>query len=125
MTVAYVSSHGSTWVTLVVLAVVMVLRFSSARRRRSGKRAGATPPSSAPVVPTTSEFAGDPPGTTPEQTATPSPPGPTSAAGAIAPGWLRDPFFRHQYRWWSGAGWTDQVSDDGVLSTEVPPPPKR
>ena len=44
-------------------------------------------------------------------------------------GWLPDPFGRHQYRWWDGARWTDQVADDGVAGLDpadgpvVPPPP--
>jgi hypothetical protein len=44
--------------------------------------------------------------------------------------WLVDPTRRHQYRWWDGSGWTDQVSDHGVRSNDpyengrgtVPPP---
>jgi hypothetical protein len=30
-----------------------------------------------------------------------------------APGWYPDPVGRHDFRLWSGSGWTDQVSDDG------------
>ena len=52
--------------------------------------------------------------------------------------WDPDPTGRHQYRWWDGEQWTDQVADDGmqtvdpVSSTEaslphdappLPPPP--
>ncbi|MXZ76797.1 MAG: RDD family protein [Acidimicrobiia bacterium] len=28
--------------------------------------------------------------------------------------WEPDPTGRHQYRWWDGEQWTDQVSDDGI-----------
>ncbi|MFP4511906.1 MAG: DUF2510 domain-containing protein [Acidimicrobiales bacterium] len=34
--------------------------------------------------------------------------------------WQPDPFGRHQYRYWDGSQWSDQVSNDGVLSTDPP-----
>ncbi|WP_229023184.1 DUF2510 domain-containing protein [Actinomarinicola tropica] len=34
--------------------------------------------------------------------------------------WQPDPFGRHQYRWWNGAEWTDQVSNDGNVSSDPP-----
>ena len=53
--------------------------------------------------------------------------------------WEPDPTGRHQYRWWDGEVWTDQVADDGVQAVDaisdseanlpfgalpsVPPPP--
>ncbi|WP_420637494.1 RDD family protein [Candidatus Poriferisocius sp.] len=45
--------------------------------------------------------------------------------------WEPDPTGRHQYRWFDGQQWTDQVADDGVQSTdpvdraeaEMPPVP--
>lgn len=47
-----------------------------------------------------------------------------------APGWLPDPDARHEYRYWDGSGWTDDVADGGVASTDpvsggvpAPPPP--
>jgi hypothetical protein len=36
-----------------------------------------------------------------------------------APGWLPDPTSRHQYRYWDGARWTDDVANDGVASTDA------
>ncbi|MGH9224399.1 MAG: DUF2510 domain-containing protein, partial [Acidimicrobiales bacterium] len=36
-----------------------------------------------------------------------------------APGWLPDPTTRHQYRYWDGTRWTDDVADGGVASTDV------
>ena len=36
--------------------------------------------------------------------------------------WLPDPDGRHQYRWFDGTSWTDQVSDDGVVTTDPPGP---
>jgi Protein of unknown function (DUF2510) len=42
-----------------------------------------------------------------------------------APGWLPDPTGRHQYRYWDGARWTENVADGGVASIDalgqVPP----
>jgi Protein of unknown function (DUF2510) len=35
-----------------------------------------------------------------------------------APGWLPDPTTRHQYRYWDGARWTDDVADGGITSTD-------
>ena len=32
--------------------------------------------------------------------------------------WESDPTGRHQYRWWDGERWTDQVADDGVQSVD-------
>lgn len=32
--------------------------------------------------------------------------------------WQPDPFGRNQYRYWDGAQWTDQVSNDGVVTTD-------
>ncbi|MGH9110873.1 MAG: DUF2510 domain-containing protein [Acidimicrobiales bacterium] len=37
---------------------------------------------------------------------------------APAPGWLPDPDARHEYRYWDGSGWTDNVADGGVASTD-------
>jgi Protein of unknown function (DUF2510) len=36
-----------------------------------------------------------------------------------APGWLPDPTSRHEYRYWDGSRWTDDVADRGVASTDV------
>jgi hypothetical protein len=38
---------------------------------------------------------------------------------APAPGWHPDPTSRHQYRYWDGARWTDDVADGGVASTDT------
>jgi hypothetical protein len=35
-----------------------------------------------------------------------------------APGWQPDPTTRHEYRYWDGAQWTDDVSDGGVTSVD-------
>ena len=38
-----------------------------------------------------------------------------------ASGWHRDPTARHEYRYWDGARWTDDVSDRGVTATDPMP----
>jgi hypothetical protein len=38
-------------------------------------------------------------------------------------GWQRDPTARHEYRYWDGSRWTDDVSDRGVTSTDPMPGP--
>jgi putative membrane protein len=35
-------------------------------------------------------------------------------------GWFPDPGGRHEWRFWDGIGWTDQVGDAGQLTTEIP-----
>jgi hypothetical protein len=40
---------------------------------------------------------------------------------APASGWHRDPTARHEYRYWDGARWTDDVSDRGVTTTDPMP----
>jgi hypothetical protein len=38
----------------------------------------------------------------------------------IPPRWAADPTGRHQYRYWDGTAWTDQVSDNGAVSVDPP-----
>jgi hypothetical protein len=44
-----------------------------------------------------------------------------------APGWLPDPGGRHEYRYWNGTSWTNDVATNGVTSVDPPvghlPPP--
>ncbi|MBL8776488.1 MAG: DUF2510 domain-containing protein [Acidimicrobiales bacterium] len=42
---------------------------------------------------------------------------PTAPPGPPA-GWHPDPGGRHEYRYWDGATWTDQVSDAGAVSAD-------
>ena len=46
--------------------------------------------------------------------------GAPAAGGTAAPagGWHPDPTGRHQQRWWDGSAWTDQVADNGAVSTD-------
>lgn len=41
----------------------------------------------------------------------------------MQPSWQPDPTDRHDYRWWDGVEWTDQVSDRGVVRTDPGPVP--
>jgi uncharacterized RDD family membrane protein YckC len=39
------------------------------------------------------------------------------------PGWFADPMGRHEYRYWEGARWSDQVSDAGQVRVDPPTAP--
>jgi uncharacterized protein YxjI len=39
-------------------------------------------------------------------------------SGSHGPNWYPDPMGRHEYRWFDGANWTDQVSSHGKQSTD-------
>lgn len=41
-----------------------------------------------------------------------------SGPGGHAPNWYPDPMGRHEYRWFDGNGWTDQVSSHGKQSVD-------
>jgi Protein of unknown function (DUF2510) len=44
------------------------------------------------------------------------------SATALAAGWMRDPFGRHQHRYWDGDTWTAHVADNGSTSSDAPLP---
>ena len=44
------------------------------------------------------------------------------AGAGTAPGWFRDPFVRHEQRYWSGTSWTEHVQDAGTPGVDPPPP---
>ncbi|HKF91238.1 MAG TPA: DUF2510 domain-containing protein [Acidimicrobiia bacterium] len=50
----------------------------------------------------------------------PAPPPPVAAPTAApgAPGWAADPYGRHQWRYWDGNRWTEQVADGSTQSTD-------
>jgi Protein of unknown function (DUF2510) len=52
--------------------------------------------------------------------AAPAPSAPTAPAGTGpgSPGWAADPFGRHQWRYWDGTRWTDQVADGSTQRTD-------
>ena len=43
----------------------------------------------------------------------------TPAVGAVPAGWKADPTGRHQFRYWAGSQWTDNVADDGEQSMDA------
>jgi hypothetical protein len=71
--------------------------------------AAAVPPVPAPA-PQASAPAPPPPPGAPADTSTGTP---TSA------GWHADPSGKHEYRYWNGTDWTDDVSDGGQQSTDT------
>jgi hypothetical protein len=44
----------------------------------------------------------------------------TDQEGSTQPGWYPDPLQRHEHRYWDGSRWTEQVSDGGQVSEDVP-----
>jgi Protein of unknown function (DUF2510) len=51
----------------------------------------------------------------------PAPPATAPMAAAPGgPGWGADPFGRHQWRYWDGTRWTDQVADGSTQGTDPP-----
>jgi hypothetical protein len=45
---------------------------------------------------------------------------PTATSAPGTAGWAADPFARHQWRYWDGTRWTDQVADGSTQSTDPP-----
>ena len=104
--------HGS-WIVLLLLGGVFVLRAVSSRRRR------------APGGPTASKssFVGPDHGR-PGAGPAPGFPGTGSSTyTGVAPGWFIDPSGRHEQRYWSGTEWTEHVTDGGAPG--IDPPPRR
>ena len=104
---------------VVLLAVVAVRMLAAQRRRSAGRPTGA------------SGFTAGRDGTVPQGShpadRAPDPaaagtPGGGASPGGTAPGWFRDPFVRHEHRYWSGTAWTEHVQDRGVPGTDPPPP---
>lgn len=48
---------------------------------------------------------------------------PSTTAGGHGPNWYPDPMGRHEYRWFDGTNWTDQVSSHGRQGTDALAPP--
>ncbi|HKA92656.1 MAG TPA: DUF2510 domain-containing protein [Acidimicrobiia bacterium] len=69
-------------------------------------------PAAAPPTPAPATTSGTPTATAP--TAPSAPP----TAPPVAAGWAADPYGRHQWRYWDGSRWTDQVADGSTQSTD-------
>ena len=42
------------------------------------------------------------------------------STSAVPPQWGRDPYGRHEYRYFDGNRWTAQVSDGGIAGVDAP-----
>ncbi len=111
---------GHSWISLVVVAVGFVVRYSMMNRRGRRHPGGRSPARG--LTDRDPSRAGPPPGTRPD------PPDGVARSdatpGGTPPGWFRDPFVRHHERYWSGSAWTEHVTDDGTPSTDPPPAPR-
>ena len=108
-------SYGhASWIPIVAFGGMFLVRYLSSQRRRRGPPAG--PGSPRP-------FTGTGPPRPPGQPPPAGPPGAGGPSVGMPAGWFRDPFVRHEQRYWSGTGWTDHVLDDGVPSSDPPPAP--
>ena len=103
--------HGS-WIAIVIFGGLFAMRMLSSQRRRRGYRRAPISRSSF----TSAGFQGPAAGSAVPSRGT----GGTTFTG-IAPGWLADPFAKHDQRYWSGTQWTEHVADGGVPGTDPPP----
>jgi hypothetical protein len=114
----YGYGQGS-WVFVVIVLAMVVLRTVARRRSPGGRRSGRSPYG----APMSSSF----------QAGGLAPPAFEDAAGStdvaagrpghtgIPAGWMVDPSGRHQQRYWSGTAWTEHVTDDGISGVDPPP----
>jgi len=121
--------YGHSSLALVIFVVVIVLRMVAAQRRRGMQRPPGRPAPPAQASGLTDGLQRPAPDLGPQASAAVAPPTGAvpaggSSSGGTAPGWMRDPFFRHEHRYWSGSAWTEHVSDAGVPATDPPPPPR-
>jgi hypothetical protein len=70
----------------------------------------------APVRP--ARAAAPPPAPAEPTATTPTAPSAPPTAPPVAAGWAADPYGRHQWRYWDGGRWTDQVADGSTQSTD-------
>lgn len=82
----------------------------SALANRVAARLGGRAPLPAPAEPV---------GVVPGTYGTSLPPHDSSGDGGDPAGWRPDPTGRHEYRYWTGTGWSRHVSDAGKRSTDA------
>ena len=102
--------HGSG-IALVIFGFLIVMRVLSSRRRRRGQERTPVSRNSFPGA----SLQGPAVASTVASQGTDR----TTSTG-VAPGWLADPFARHEQRYWSGTQWTEHVADGGVPGTDPP-----
>ncbi|HEX3946938.1 MAG TPA: DUF2510 domain-containing protein [Acidimicrobiales bacterium] len=120
--------HGS-WVFVVVLLAVFLLRTVAARRRGPGPSRGPGPnrgagygaPAASPFPPAADRRPVTDPPVPPAGTVVEPVRGDPAGHRGVPAGWLVDPSGRHQQRFWSGTTWTEHVTDDGVPGVDPPP----
>jgi len=105
-------AHGS-WIAIVIFGGMFALRALSSQRRRGG-RYGGNPMSRRSFTNTDRRGPGGGTAAGPHNVEA------TGHAGT-APGWFRDPFFKHDQRYFSGTDWTEHVTDGGVPGIDPPP----
>ncbi len=54
-----------------------------------------------------------------QRTSLPVPAGVSAPTPSVPPGWKADPTGRHQFRYWAGSQWTENVADDGEQSMDA------
>ena len=101
-----------TYIVLNYLQAYRFRGFGSARLVRYLDDVAAT-------FPTGDEPAPAPAAAPPPPPAPPSAPAPDPGA---PPGWLPDPFGRHEHRYWDGARWTEHVGNGGQAAVDAPRP---
>jgi Protein of unknown function (DUF2510) len=103
-----------SWVAVVAILVGLAIRFFAMQRRRTMGQPGTRGfNSTAGFQHRSDPSAGNEPSD-----------GAATVVGGTAPGWFRDPFIRHEQRYWSGSGWTEHIQDHGVPGIDPPPPPR-
>ncbi len=105
--------HAS-WIPVVIFGGMFLMRYLNTQRRRGGSHRGPGGPSRFTGTDTRGPAGGAPPSV---------PPGASGPSSGVPAGWLRDPFVRHEQRYWSGSEWTEHIMDDGVPGTDPPPRP--
>ncbi len=122
----YGYGHGGSSIFFVLLVIgIFALRMYAGRRRTHGGPAprpprsaafhGGRPPAGSPPAGPSSSAQGR------QATERDGPSGWGVSHTGIPAGWMIDPSGLHEQRYWSGADWTDHVTDRGVPSTDPLP----
>ena len=96
----------------MIFGGMFALRALSSQRRRGGYRGSPMPKSF---------FTNTDPRNPDRGPTTEPPPATDIGHTGTAPGWFRDPFFKHEHRYWSGSEWTEHINDNGVPGVDPPP----
>ena len=102
-------------IAAAVVGVVVIMGVGYVTAEMLQRDKGETTATAEPAAAPDGEGATDP---APSATESADPEETTDADNAPAAAWHPDPHGRHQMRWWDGSQWTDQVSDDGTVSTD-------